>query len=54
MRKFSRQITLMGRISEIFLEDQCFKITCRSSDEFHCYVSGQTNFKLLENAHPFC
>ncbi len=49
MRRFTHSISLMGKVVNIDVENACFTIRCHSGDEFHAFVSKETQYKTLTN-----
>lgn len=46
-RQFFTQTTLLGRVTEFYPQELCFKICCRSGDEFYAYTNTETWYRPL-------
>ena len=50
-RQFFQQTTVLGRVTELYPEELCFKIQARSGDEFYSYTNSETWFRTLPHLH---
>ena len=50
-RQFFNQTTILGRVTEFYPNDFCFKIRARSGDEFYSYTNSETWYRPLPHLH---
>lgn len=50
-RQFFSQTTLLGRVTELYPKEFCFKIRAHSGDEFYSYTNTETWYRPLPHLH---
>ena len=50
-RQFFTQTTLLGRVTEFYPKEFCFKIRTHSGDEFYSYTNTETWYRPLPHLH---